>query len=890
MRGDFSRVRFNPNKQYTRVLEQQGRVALDADANEQCAIDDFLLDTETRDIVGPFGYPAREKESFHISVQGNSLAIGLGRYYVNGLLCINPEPLTYSQQSFLIHPDPTDASLLNSLAQGAIGVIQVWLEVWQRVVTALDDPCLREPALGQADTTERLQTVWRVVASTPPQSSARRLTRAAFSRAALLPRPTQGLAAAAPSPVLEDCCAAMRVPPPTPVSPGKMTASTGTGSGECSCEPTPPAGYVGLENQLYRIEIHQGGDETRATFKWSRENASVVVGITGVHGSQVYVDSVGPDANLGFSSGQWVEVSDDSFLFGPDPPNQPGDLYQIQLVTPESLTVTMKNTVAAVDPTLHACMRRWDQFGSYAGSAGIALPVASAYVLENGISVQFTAGQYEPGDYWLIPARTATGEIEWPPCDSDGSAFQPPRRTQVFRAPLACIQWDSAKRQPAVHDCRSPFSALTDLNPSAAAAAMHVNGISWTNDDFMTFDQLLSRPLPGTVGLTAGSSSVTGNGTHFTTELAPGEWLLFNSDQNFFQVATISSDIKLTLASNYTGNTSQSTTALISGLAVALDNPAPPASILSASNFIVTLEVAIPIPVRANPGFLRVLDTVPEPFRASILPLFRSAEAAAAARAVPRPGLAVGALALPTAGAVLLNAPSIVRFDLQLDGFVNSAGSALTWLPALSFRADFTTIAFINALLSIGAAEGVFSRVRVRLDGRTIFITDNSGALVYLDGQSYGASGSSRLDGSPRIDLQLPSGNSEKASDFESWFFLSPILTIVSLTVQPEAVTVSQGAPPPTATGTVTLNYPPPADTTISLSVAPPAGALPSVTVPGSVTVPKGSVSQTFTVSVFNTGTPKAQPFVITASMPSALGMSRSQTATLNVTGFSVVH
>ena len=39
------------------------------------------------------------------------------------------------------------------------------LEVWQRLVTALDDPCLLEPALGQADTTARLQTVWRVVGS-----------------------------------------------------------------------------------------------------------------------------------------------------------------------------------------------------------------------------------------------------------------------------------------------------------------------------------------------------------------------------------------------------------------------------------------------------------------------------------------------------------------------------------------------------------------------------------------------------------------------------------------------------------------------------------------------------------------------------------------------------
>jgi hypothetical protein len=903
MKGDFSRVRFSPTKQYTRVLQQQGRVAVDADANEQCAIDDYLRDTETRDIVGRSGYPAYEKESFHISVQGQALSIGPGRYYVDGILCINPEPLAYGQQNFLINPNPTDVALLMSLAQGSIPVIQVYLEVWQRLVTDLDDSCLREPALGQADTTARLQTVWRVVASTPQGSSSGLVTGTRFPTASAsrsvvaFRQPLQGITATLPSPAFEDCCAAMQGPAETAGSPGKMTAFTGTGGGDCSCQPTPPAGYLGLENQLYRVEIHQGGDETQATFKWSRENASVLVGVTGVSGSQVYVDSVGPDANLGFSSGQWVEISDDSFLFGPDPPNQPGNLYQIQLVTSESLLVSMmQKTVTPVNPTLHASMRRWDQFGSAAGPDGISLPVASAYSLENGISVQFAKGQYQPGDYWLIPARTATGNVEWPPCDSDGSAFQPPHRIPVFRTPLACIQWDYTKGQPVAHDCRKPFYPLTALNPSAAPAAIHVSTVNWPNDDIMTLDQLLLRPLSGTVAVTTGSPTVTGTGTSFTSELAPGEWLLFAIDEVLFQVAAISSDTQLTLAQNYRGDSSDSTTALISGLAVALDQSAPPASLVTATNFIVTLEVAIPIPVAANPDVLRVVAGFPEPFRTTITPLFRSA----AARAVPRAEVLGGAEAVLAStllnapstvlASTLLNAPSTIRFDLQLDGFVNSIGSALTWLPVLSARADFSTIAIINALLSIGAAGSVLSRVRVKLDGRTLFISDNSGALVYLDGQSFGKSGSNRIDGSPRIDLQFPSGNNQKASDFESWFFLAPILTIVSVTVQPPAVTLTQSAPPPAVTGTVTLNYPPSADTVVSLSVAPPANVFPIVSVPASVTVLKNSISQTFTVSVLgNTGIPQAQPFVITASLPPALGVSRSQATTLNVTGFSVI-
>src|SRR5271167_3696229 len=144
MKGDFSRLRFSPAQNYTAVLQQQGRVALDSDANEQCAINDYLRDTETVDIVGRYGGPAGD-EGFQISILGNAIQIGQGRYYVNGLLCDNRQPLLYGNQPFLIAPNVTDAVLLSELSQGSISVIWVYLQVWRRLVTALDDPCLREP-------------------------------------------------------------------------------------------------------------------------------------------------------------------------------------------------------------------------------------------------------------------------------------------------------------------------------------------------------------------------------------------------------------------------------------------------------------------------------------------------------------------------------------------------------------------------------------------------------------------------------------------------------------------------------------------------------------------------------------------------------------------------
>jgi hypothetical protein len=69
--------------------------------------------------------------------------------------------------------------------------------------------------------------------------------------------------------------------------------------------------------------------------------------------------------------------------------------------------------------------------------------------LEDGIQVQFQpAGSYRSGDYWLIPARAATGSILWPNrADGDGHIEwlpQPPRGVEHHYAPLALLGADAA--------------------------------------------------------------------------------------------------------------------------------------------------------------------------------------------------------------------------------------------------------------------------------------------------------------------------------------------------------------------------------------------------------------------------------------------------------------
>jgi Family of unknown function (DUF6519) len=69
---------------------------------------------------------------------GSDLTISPGRIYVGGLLCELNEGTTYMTQ-----PDYPEPPWLPT-----IGVIIAYLDVWERPITALEDPQILEVALG----------------------------------------------------------------------------------------------------------------------------------------------------------------------------------------------------------------------------------------------------------------------------------------------------------------------------------------------------------------------------------------------------------------------------------------------------------------------------------------------------------------------------------------------------------------------------------------------------------------------------------------------------------------------------------------------------------------------------------------------------------------------
>lgn len=436
MNGDISRQTFNPAKGYTAVVMQQGRVQLDADWNEQQAIHAHRLESALGDLVGATGAlkDLAGRDGFQVFSPGaGALSVRRGVFYVDGI-----RSEIAADTALAAQPWPTGQAW-----PPPAGTYVLYLDVWQRHVGALEDPNIRESALGGPDTAARLQTLWQV----------RHFSVPAGSTCASALTPFNDF-------IRRGNAQANR--------PGRMAAKAAATQGtNTPCVLPPEAGYRGLENQLYRVEVHKGGPLGTARFKWSRENASVATAVVSVdpnNGLLLKVDGLGKDESLGFANNDWVEfVDDDVELSG-----SPRVLMQIDQVQPHASSILFKagTQVPAIVQTKRPRLRRWDH--QDASNEGV-LTGAGWILLENGVQVRFEAGAFRPGDYWLVPARTATtsggGTVEWPAPGDTAAALLEPHGTIHHYAPLAVVTV-AGNGTFALTDCRRRFPALTEITAS----------------------------------------------------------------------------------------------------------------------------------------------------------------------------------------------------------------------------------------------------------------------------------------------------------------------------------------------------------------------------------------------------------------------------------------
>ncbi len=517
MSFDSSRFTFDAWSDFLGVVMQQGRVQLDSDWNEWLAefsrrIQAGSLDTMGRAVV-PATTPAGFKINVFLDAGGQQhLTIGAGRMYVDGLMVENHGPRVSAQWDPALAemsgapaaPPPVAEVDLDYTAQPYVldtplpttaGPFLVYLDVWKRAITYLEHPELIDPAVG-VDTTGRVQIVWQVKLLDVSNIA--------------------GVNCATPDSAIPQWQAL------TQPSGARLTTAVVPSATSGPCCLNTATGYTGMENQLYRVEIHQAGTANAsgnpptvsATFKWSRDNASVITAVTAINPatnvannptSQLTVQSTGRDHVLSFKPGDWIEIIDDFLELS----GQSGELHQIdtngvnqalktiRLQTPVS--TALRNRVAS-NFDYHTRICRWDQNGKIYQSDGVTVwvdlgapgstgqipvpPPGTSLILENGVTVTFSldssGSNFQVADFWNFAARASEGSVEI-------LSQAPPKGIHHHYARLAIVTFPSSST-----DCRTiwppPVSTGADCactvcveaaghNSGAATIAMAVEKV-----------------------------------------------------------------------------------------------------------------------------------------------------------------------------------------------------------------------------------------------------------------------------------------------------------------------------------------------------------------------------------------------------------------------------
>jgi hypothetical protein len=789
MKGDFSRLTYNPNNHYVGVLHQQGRVFLDSDWNEDVLERLAVLRQELNDIIGDCGVP-EPGTAFQISpgLDPSDFHIAAGRCYVNGNLCRLESDTTYLSQPDLLDPPPIIIPPPHSTA-----FCLVYLEVWHRLITYLEDESLREIALKGPDTATRLKTIAQVKIVTLPNSVTD------FSLANILQfLPTPG-------------AGTLTTLQPVPAQVPNL------------CQLSDPGNFTGRENHLYRVQIHDRGeviggslsiglaaDATAgattvtlaaalnstqiavasrvgivtvtdnaagseqvslagissdgrtlslagafrvthaaannasavlgpvATFKWSRDNASFAVRVTAVQNDRLTLtlSSLGRDTATALRQGDLVEISDDSSELG----RARGHLTNLVAdPDPDSLTVVLHDPLPSSflvpglqGPSGPPSTPQTDRHlilrrwdGAGQASAVYDDIATPAMNLGDGVHIQFGGSDLRSGDYWHFTTRTADGSVE---------ALTNAAPAGIVRhwCPLAVLRW-----------APSPLTSPPTSPPSGVV-------VDRVADFRNTFPALIHFPRFDT-------------GIHIT-----GVLILDPSGRVSSQ---LTNDTQIQINS-------------FGGIAVQCDTVVDPASIVRPTCYV----------------------TAENPFGSD-------------------------------------NQGNASGYQLiKVSGSVGSNGSTISWQPTPGARALLQQ--FVSSIPPND--QGILTRLTLRGN----FIWDRATRSLYLDGDAFGVPGGSGSN----VSLSLPSGDKERGGDFETWFWLvatpPPPVEVFSLSSNPNQI-----YPAPTGTALITLTLTAAAPSTgLPVTIVNNNRNLVTLINPPS-SVPAGATSVTFTAQAAGNNT-----------------------------------
>ena len=752
MKGDFTRMTFDPKKHYRGVLMQQGRVQLDADWNEQFDIQAHRVENETRDVIGECGTPI-DQQGFTLIVDAKALSaaeqtrltkakllplglgdflIGSGHYYVDGIIIENEDYLLYTQQPDYHGYDPKKKPRQPELEIQPIadkGLHLVYLDVWTRHITALDDESIREKALGGPDTATRAKTIWQVKIKKQ----------------------------------LSDNITCAGVVVPGDESTGRLSArSKPLDDKKDECDVPPGAGYRRLENQLYRVEIHTGGKETASTFKWSRDNASMVTTWKSKSGNDLTVGSGGPDAVLGFAPNQWVELRDDTRELQ----GMPGTLVKLATAVGQKLTIDPATATGPIELSFfprNRKVRRWDTIAASGGVRKVSdKDTVDGFIrLEDGVEVKFEKGEYRTGDYWLIPARTATADVEWPKDQSDDPIPQAKHGIHHHTCPLGLLDFDGTNLA-LQEDCRPFFPSLTELT-----CLYYVSG------DGQQAGPKETLPYKLTVGVANGNHPVKGASIQWSVA---GGGSLQNTQKVTDPQGRASSNWKLG-----SGGDQQVTAKLVTSAGQAVHLPV----IFNAQFEQDGIDPGIHVEKIVFDNEIEFKNDREFPVDLLARGLRIVCDDRLSALSVSSQPTGKDSAVSPTVF-VTLNLPyplsetdrklwgmgQVIAYQpLILAGNVTGEENIIAWQPAEMTRNWLGEVLF-QRMQEIKAEQ---QRILAHLTLKGNFIW-NEKADRYLDGDVFGVENKDSATGTLFVDAKLPSGDQRRGGDLEAWFWLVPRL------------------------------------------------------------------------------------------------------------------
>jgi hypothetical protein len=373
MKTQISRFSHQPEKRYSGVYQQQGRMLTDADWNELMEIVKERLEDVLRDVIGS-GVPS-EGGLGVIKDEKDKWKIKPGCVYVDG---IRGEICAAEGEQFIDFDKQVDFPNVTPNAAEPSDDCIFYADLWERPVISLEDPDLVDPGLYGADTCFRTQTMVQI-----------------------------------------KWCDASKDPEDPKKNPNRGDAEFDLHPLETSTDKTVPSIHPG--NFLFRLEVHDvrisSNNSTEITLKWSCEN-----------GAEQYPWNTKPDD---FGKGKWIyEFYNDTsekhlgvhLASGFSPLRW---RLSDKLEKPDSINTKLGDSTKVEEP---AYVRRWDGYcilkqndqswkinESYPnqnsvnlkdGNDGMILTVVIMDILE--MELQLKNKRFIAGDYWLAVVRDNT--------------------------------------------------------------------------------------------------------------------------------------------------------------------------------------------------------------------------------------------------------------------------------------------------------------------------------------------------------------------------------------------------------------------------------------------------------------------------------------------------